>query len=1075
MQRSTAWARWRLVSLLMLVMIAAACTDSKPESSGAEPNGPIESSGSSGGSGGNGGSGPTAPETPEPWTSESLVLQALKTYMPLEWKDGEATPPVPVRFTIPKDVRVTLGNSGNQLAQLRFRTPEGEEIACDYRGGSDIAHPGDAYQRAKGGRYHFEQCSDGRKADQSALGTWFQLHIADGDSQDPAALTQAEVRLGASMTELSPPISPEETVKIREAFSWKETKALPEQDAAGTPTLYYMIVYIEEREQVDGLDDMLVHYSTLPLFADEMARWEGQRGIFAHEGDGHGVFLFTLMPGAVYNLIRKNALEGSVLYTVIAPRDVPAVARLADGSVSYEALRASGFLYRDLRPSDVEGWSASGAPSPQPRGLFSGLRKIAKAIGKAGMWVVRGAVKVIGYVDRTIEGSADLTVRLDVRNIDPLFGVGTPMQRAWGAGAGQQVKLSGVRVSASQTVLGVIPTLFSKLTDANGAVHMKVARKKKTSICVAVENDAASVTRSLLAVSFCDFASVNGSQLGSSLDLPLALQHPYFNILAQAHEGRYYLKDVVGYDPDKAEILVGPLANLASGAATPCFGFSNMKYDALVSVLAESAALIPVVGPAISACIVAAGSLYAVDMIIPDHDKSSGSSRGIITHEYGHFSLCSLLHSQGPDNITMGYTDAMLKRISSGGDSGAGAESGYINEAFADFFAAQVAGGTNYFNSYRTTQVDEVEGCGIDSEYAGVYYSLGMCYCRADSGGTCMDSDKKYTSSFDSQVARVATTLHDAFDGAPSLPPQNTPGNADAWTMSGNVLAYSPTNRNGSAGDESVVLEGQYLRTLIAKWDARGKLLTQNNFLGGLADTMAAAGYDWCSRCKVFALHDERFDDKTNYADLCKQEPIASWIGPSPTSPIVTFQPGPEGKDAKVFSRPDVIDKNQGSDAYLWAMAWTWSGVPGTARSYLEFDLSSISPQTPIVKATLTLHPDMIHQPYGHSQQSGPNNGLLWRVAVPWDESTITWNNQPAVDKAAPVTLPPSTASNEIYVIDVTAMVKDMVKDPASNHGFMIQLATEQYWRALQFMSSDAADPAVRPRLDVTTVPPGCP
>lgn len=1060
MQSST-WANWPVVSLLLaVVLIAAGCADS--------PSPPIVNAQEEEG-----------PKEQVPWTSESLVLQAMKTYAPVSWKDGETTPPSPVQFKIPTEIPVLLGNGGNQTVELRFRTPESAEIACTYRGGSEVSHPGDAYEKARGHRYHFETCDNGLHADQAATGVWFRLHINDGDSQDPAALTQVEIQLGASLSELSPPISEEESVKIREAFSWKATKELPEETTEGSPTLYYTLVYVEEREQIDALDELLVHYSTLPLFADELARWEGQSGMFTHDGDGHGLFLFALMPGVTYNLLRFHALAGDDLFSVIALRDTPPSARSLDGSISYEALRTSGFVYRDLTPDDVETWPAS-PEQPQPKMLFNAWKRaLLKKLAKLVISTVRLVVKGIGLVDRWIGGSVELSVRLDMRNLDPRFGVDTPMQRAWGKGAGQQVNLPGVRVSVWQTSLGVIPTLFSARTDDTSVARMKVALGKKATICVSAESPAALITSLLVAREVCQFGSVNGSQLHHDLNLPIPVKHRLFNVLAQASEGRAYLKDVAGYTPYKADILVGKLANFAMAsqdgvAVTPCFGFPNLAYDTLVDYLANAVSLVPVVGSAMRLVIKSAGILYAVDMILPDSPSVADpsiddnfDSRGIVSHEYGHFALCSLLYSERPGNITDGYTDAILSRIKEGGAPSASAEAGYINEAFADFFAAQVVGGVNYFAPGGGTNTEEDCDPGFSS--------LGMCYCLADSKGTCMEANATSTGSFDDHVARVATLLHDAFDGAPSLPAQNLPGNADAWNDSTGVLNYSMTSHTGSNADEGVALNGKHLQTLIAKWNDRGDKLTEDNFLGGLSDAMADAGYDWCSRCEVFALHDSRWNTYAmHYADLCTLAPIASWIGPSAQSSVITLQPGPEGKDAFVSSRPDLLDTNEGDYRSLFAMAWTWNGVPGITRSFLEFDLSSLPPETQVLSAKLTLHPDLISTiPPGHSDQSGSNDGFLWRVAAPWDEATITWNNQPPGDNSVGVIFPRSTSNDEIYVVDVTAMVAAMVKFPASNHGVMIQLATEQHYRALEFMSSDAIDATLRPRLDVT-VATGC-
>jgi hypothetical protein len=68
-------------------------------------------------------------------------------------------------------------------------------------------------------------------------------------------------------------------------------------------------------------------------------------------------------------------------------------------------------------------------------------------------------------------------------------------------------------------------------------------------------------------------------------------------------------------------------------------------------------------------------------------------SRLIPTHEYGYFALCSMLFKKDPATFMSAYSGAMLSRMDADPDETNVA--GYINEGFADFFASQVAGGTN--------------------------------------------------------------------------------------------------------------------------------------------------------------------------------------------------------------------------------------------------------------------------------------------------------------------------------------------------------------------------------------------
>jgi hypothetical protein len=146
-----------------------------------------------------------------------------------------------------------------------------------------------------------------------------------------------------------------------------------------------------------------------------------------------------------------------------------------------------------------------------------------------------------------------------------------------------------------------------------------------------------------------------------------------------------------------------------------------------------------------------------------------------------------------------------------------------------------------------------------------------------------------------------------------------------------------------------------------------------------------------------------------------------------------------------------------------------------TQRSYLRFDSLSKIPDTAVVlSATLYLYGESssASYPYGNTYPTSfnlPNTSLIQRVTGgTWDQKTITWNNAPALTSTGQDTIPPSTgAYNYNVTIDVTNLVKPMVSSPSTNYGFGLRLITEQSYRSLQFSSSEASDPTLRPKLVV--------
>jgi hypothetical protein len=826
-----------------------------------------------------------------------VVLRASREYRnPNTWTDGEVDFTTPLGITLPASLRVTQGNAGNHKAELWYREGAGNTVHCDYRGGSDEPHPTSDYQRALGQRYVFERCSNGARPADAAHVTWLKLHVRVGDQKDATGRTEVEWRPGGTV-DLEPPLSPPESVQTRDAFSWERTQPVAERNAEGHPALYYALIYLEDRDHVAALDDLLLHHDSLPLFAAELERWKGQRGFFQHEWDGKGLFRFALVPGAIYNRLREAALQDNVVFPAVVLRELPASARGQDGSISYAALRASGFLYRAEGPAST----ASGGTRPRTvkQELFGAiLRRVVKAIADVAVGVVNEVREGIGAVDRLANGAVTLTVNLNVLNTDPAFTVGTPMPRAWGPGMGQQVLLPGVRVVARQrTLVGPLSTLFTARTGADGIARLEVARGLETSLCVALENDAAELSNFLTEIELCDFPALKAD---ADTSLQLELQHRHFNILAQATEGRQYLRDVVDFTPHKARVLVGPLTwpfGRFTGAAVPCFGLPNLPLETAIDlVFAQVCALS---GPAAPACMALYPVYPGVDIVFAETEDdwtqvssergmSPGlynwvlDSRLIPTHEYGHFALCSMLFKKDPATFMSAYSGAMLSRMDADPDETNVA--GYINEGFADFFASQVAGGTNYFDS-------------PDDDMTWKYGVLNYCVSPSAS---CLDSNlgkSRYSSRpFDDQVARVAATLHDAFDSwqpGGGRPTANTPGNGVAWTLSPGAtfpLLSNPTPPPDTK-DEHIRLPGPGIYSLITRLAPLDSLSDQS-IMGGLSGMASEAGFNWCERCKLFSVNDKTFalDASGNRrpfsaAELearCAQAPIRDWLGPKP-------------------------------------------------------------------------------------------------------------------------------------------------------------------------------------------------
>ncbi len=680
---------------------------------------------------------------------------------------------------------------------------------------------------------------------------------------------------------LDPAIARPEAETMRKNFDWSKTTPLRELDADGSPALYYAAIYLASREQRVMLDQAQIHHSFMPLFSHEQDKWHGKRGKMSASTDGKGAFVFTVVPGRIYNLIRQFALDGDPLFPAVVLRQIPKPLQNAQGSLSYDRLVEARFRYRGMEPI---------RPSAEPTGqaqqplVILTARLALKAVAEAAIEVVRAIAIALGNRDRNgaifgwgAAGTVNLRLTLDVKDTDPAFG-GASMRRAWGKDAGTPVMLPGVRVSVWSRGDGTVlwlPTLFEATTNAQSMATIKMAKDRDVrQLCIATENDAAEITDLLTEVEVCDFESSvdqNIDHLKYDTWANVSISDPYFNILAQATEGHAYLKDVAGYDAHKAVVNVGWIAD-AMGAAgtgapfTPCLGFPNVSADLLVLDILGLIASIPIAGPPIAATLAAATPLLAVDMFFPDSDALL--SRGVPTHEYGHFAMCSMLYDASVTYISTSYTDAAAARIASGAIPPPTESRAYDLEAFADFFAGQAAGGTNYFS-------------------LGSLFSLSMSYCdvNAANPAACLDTNASSESSFHEQVKRVATTLHDAFDGDRfNSTFVNQPGNGNVWTTGASGWVYDGA-RNGDAYDEPVLLPGSAIRTFVGKLSS----MDDTKFMTSLADTIKENGYDWCQTCRVFSLHEgvaASASPADHYA-ACAASPVSTWVGPAPdaTSP----------------------------------------------------------------------------------------------------------------------------------------------------------------------------------------------
>ncbi len=177
-----------------------------------------------------------------------------------------------------------------------------------------------------------------------------------------------------------------------------------------------------------------------------------------------------------------------------------------------------------------------------------------------------------------------------------------------------------------------------------------------------------------------------------------------------------------------------------------------------------------------------------------------------------------------------------------------------------------------------------------------------------------------------------------------------------------------------------------------------------------------------------------------------------------PSAVTRTFTPQENGRVFSVYPTSPAP-----TASYFASQAWTWNGRPGSIRSLMKFDLSSIPAGAVITSAELKLY----HHPVTrHSSRTRSNASYLERVTSSWNASSAQWNNQPSTTTMNRVYLPKSTNALQDYTLNVTGMVNDMHR--FGNHGMRLRLATESHYACMFFASGNDANPNLRPKLVVT-------
>jgi len=177
-------------------------------------------------------------------------------------------------------------------------------------------------------------------------------------------------------------------------------------------------------------------------------------------------------------------------------------------------------------------------------------------------------------------------------------------------------------------------------------------------------------------------------------------------------------------------------------------------------------------------------------------------------------------------------------------------------------------------------------------------------------------------------------------------------------------------------------------------------------------------------------------------------------------STIAFAQSGPPAADVLTYS--NTPNTNYGTYTSLFVQKGSV-----TSKSYIKFNLGTLPSGVNVSKATLRLFVDQV---------AAPGSFDVYQLNTSWTESTLTYNNAPALGTSAtgnhPIAFTSSTL-NQFIVIDITSLVQGWMNGSIANNGVALALTTPG--GAVAFDSKESIYTSHQPELEVALTGPAGP
>ncbi|MBN8615010.1 MAG: hypothetical protein J0L92_30720 [Deltaproteobacteria bacterium] len=675
----------------------------------------------------------------------------------------------------------------------------------------------------------------------------------------------------------------DEAAAITESFDWANTAPLPEIEPDGSPAVFYAVIRIDSLDHFDLLDEAGLPWSMQPLFDGER-RTLPDGPLHVSAGGSHGGWIFTLIGGRSYNVLRDAALNGEPIYEIVSLRNPPeGVALNHDGSVDLETLISRGFE-----------WPRMGSRDPAPGVRVEAISELLSDLGRAfieSSIAVADAVRdFFGWLLGGVTENAAVTFNLTISTPDADWTpVGAPLRRTWGplrgtpiANVGQEVfaELVSFPFGTYRSFLG--PGNTTGFVLPNGRSYRFCTRNRlreggminywvPTTTCTAailIPSGAATATvNTTLADQDLQNLTVanDGVQFLAAQQTPIRMPTVAVDNHAQllAQTGNGYVIGLGGRDPASAlasTALDGTLFIAVS------LGFPALAIPAGVPFLG-----LPPLPPELAlASVLSIRALMNVDIVWPP----GNTSRLVFAHEFGHHAFYQFMVTMSPNPAI--YSQHLMTIFlgtlaSPVGPNNLLFEPMLLNEAMADVFADQLAGGGNRLGNVMGVYPGDGVGSGpganeryCDPTFAGP--GVPGCF-DFNITGTEIASFPGLNGPLNVEASRVSTLLHDLWDDDASgiglghhgqvwMPTTGCPSGAVACP-SANVLVPAPGPSAGLAEETVavpfvVVLNGMRLWMLDP---VESFIFATGTFMHGQTRALRLAGTSDAAICAVYGLH----------------------------------------------------------------------------------------------------------------------------------------------------------------------------------------------------------------------------